>query len=136
MAGVSTVTLQLYFLPLTLAVIVALPLPAAVTLPLEVTVATFLLEVDQVTFLLVPVIFRVTFCPLIKVTFVLLSFTVEAACTVTGEDCTGSTEGATSARTSARLSIAASFLTCLITSSFLLEAVMLLRINRYAFLSA
>ena len=41
----------------TLAVIVAVPEDFAETVPLDETVATFLLEVDQVTFLLVPLTF-------------------------------------------------------------------------------
>ena len=44
-------------------VIVAVPEDFAETVPLDETVATFLLEVDQVTFLLVPLTFSVLFFP-------------------------------------------------------------------------
>ena len=46
-----------------LKVIVALPGDFAETVPLDETVATFLLEVDQLTFLLVPITFSVLVFP-------------------------------------------------------------------------
>ena len=61
--GFFTVTLHLKFLLFTLAVIVAVPEDFAETVPLDETVATFLLEVDQVTFLLVPLTFSVLVFP-------------------------------------------------------------------------
>ena len=49
--GTVTVTVQVAVLSPTLAVMVAVPLPTAVTLPLASTVATEVLELDQVTLL-------------------------------------------------------------------------------------
>ena len=50
-SAVCTVTVQVAVLSPTLAVMVAVPLPTAVTLPLASTVATEVLELDQVTLL-------------------------------------------------------------------------------------
>ena len=58
----------------TFAVMVAFPFFLAVTFPFLVTVATDLLLDDQLTFFLVPVIFRVIFCPVRSVTFFLEIF--------------------------------------------------------------
>ena len=77
-----TVILHLYFLPPTLAVIVAVPFFFAVTFPFEFTVATFLLLEVHLTFLDVPVIFSVYFSPTFSVFFVLFIFIPVAACTV------------------------------------------------------
>ena len=64
----TTVTLQVSFSPvIKVAVIVAVPLPTAVTLPL-LTVATFLFEVDQ-AFTVPSVTFNVLFSPALRVNF-------------------------------------------------------------------
>ena len=69
MNSVKTVTLQVYFLFPTFAVIVVVPAFFAVTNPLLVTVATDFLPEDQLTFLLVPSIFSVCVSPTNMVSF-------------------------------------------------------------------
>ena len=67
-----TVTLQDRVLPATFARMVAEPAFLAVTLPLELTVATDFLDVDHDTFLVVPVTFSVVLLPTYMVVDVLL----------------------------------------------------------------
>ena len=83
--GFLTVTLHLYFLPDTFAVITTVPAFLGVTFPFADTVAIFLLLDFHVTFLVVPVIFNVFGVPTYIVVFVLLIFTLLAACTFTGD---------------------------------------------------
>ena len=72
--GTSTVIWQVYFCFPTFAVITAVPLFLATTLPLLLTVATFFLDDVHFTFLELPLTFNCKACPLIKVAFVLFIF--------------------------------------------------------------
>ena len=71
-AAFFTVTLQVYFLPPTFAVMVAVPAFFAVTTPFLLTTATFFLLEDQVAFLLLPSTCRLVVCPIFSVAFFLL----------------------------------------------------------------
>lgn len=71
--GFFTVTLQVYFLLPTFAVITAVPLFFAVTFPFF-TVATLLLLVFQFAFFFVPDTFNTVLCPTYTVTLDLLIF--------------------------------------------------------------
>ena len=74
-----TVTLHFSVFFATLALITAFPIFFAVTLPFEVTEATFASEVFQVTLAFVPFTESVALLPTVSVSFVLFSFT-PAAC--------------------------------------------------------
>lgn len=80
--GVSTDSLHFnVFLP-TLAVILQTPFDLATILPFELTFATFLLELDHFTLVLVPDTFNVNVCPFISVAVFLFSFGLVAASTL------------------------------------------------------
>ena len=74
-----TVTLQVYFFLPLVAVMVAVPVAFAVTLPFLLTVATLFFELFQVVVPLAFFSFNCSVWPRYRVALVLLSFTLEAA---------------------------------------------------------
>jgi hypothetical protein len=78
-ALIVTTHFRVFFFLLTLyvAFIVAFPALTAFTLPLLVTVAIFLLELDQLILAFVPLTFNVIVSPTVSDAFVLLSLTFE-----------------------------------------------------------
>jgi hypothetical protein len=117
-----TVTLQTYFFPPHLAVILAVPFFLPFTTPLAVTDAIFFLEDFHFTFFLVFFNFSFTFCPTFMVTFFLLSFTFPLALAPPGRTAVVMTSAAAVMTASPFLQ----FFFMIITLSFLLQSEYLL----------